>query len=75
MAKVNINQRLWKDQIETARFVRILWHCTNPKCDSQCWKMYGEITLESKRVGSGGIDASHNRERGRGVSMRERSEW
>jgi hypothetical protein len=38
-----------KDRIEAARFVRVLWHCTNPKCDSKYWKMYGEITLESKR--------------------------
>jgi aspartate carbamoyltransferase regulatory subunit len=38
-----------KDRIETARFVRVLWHCTNPKCASDYWKVYGEITLESKR--------------------------
>jgi len=36
-----------KDRIDTARFVRVLWHCT--KCDSKYWKDYGEITLESKR--------------------------
>jgi hypothetical protein len=38
-----------KDRIESVRFVRVLWHCANPKCDSKYWKMYGEITLESKR--------------------------
>jgi uncharacterized protein with PIN domain len=36
-----------KRRIESIRFNRVLWHCT--KCDSQYWKMYGEITLESKR--------------------------
>jgi hypothetical protein len=38
-----------RDRIETARFVRALWHCTNPKCGSKYWKMYGEITRGSKR--------------------------
>jgi uncharacterized protein with PIN domain len=36
-----------KYRVETARFVRVLWHCT--KCAREYWKSYGAITLESKR--------------------------
>jgi uncharacterized protein with PIN domain len=36
-----------KDRIDSARLVRVLWHCA--KCEREYWKNCGPITLESKR--------------------------